>query len=196
MMSILNSLEFHNPSIYKMDDISEIIFYFTVYSFLGWLLENSYNLFTNRVFLKENFLSGPFKPMYGIAPVLLVYVISLEPDWLSVLFLCFFIPTIVEYISGFLLKKLFHRQWWDYSDVPLNFHGHVCLPFSLCWIFLSLMSLKWLHPVIVTVFGRIDIYWDKVYVAIILYFFIDFVFALRRNTLGRLSGEKSPNPAH
>ncbi|HJV32239.1 MAG TPA: putative ABC transporter permease [Bacillales bacterium] len=190
-MSLLNSLEFHNPNIYFIDSLAAFIFYFTVYSFLGWLLENSYNLFTKRVFFKDNFLLGPFKPMYGFAPVILVYFMGLEPNWLVVILLCFFVPSIVEFISGYLLKKFFHREWWDYSDMPLHLKGYVCLPFSLCWIFLSFISLKWIHPFIVSVYGMIGGFWDKIYLAVILYYLIELFFAIRRNVF---SGEKSTNP--
>lgn len=47
---------------------SPYLFYFTVYSFLGWVLEGSYNLYSTGTFRKEGFLKGPFKPMYGCAP--------------------------------------------------------------------------------------------------------------------------------
>ena len=29
-------------------------------------------------------------------------------------------------------------QVWDYSEIPLNFMGQICLSFSLCWYLLSL----------------------------------------------------------
>jgi uncharacterized membrane protein len=193
-MSFLHSLEFHNPAFFKMDGTAAVIFYFTVYSLIGWLLENSYSLYTNRVFLKPNFLHGPFKPMYGIAPVLLIYFMMKEPNWITVIFLCFFIPTIVEYISGLLLLKFFHRQWWDYSDMPLQLHGHICLPFALCWIVLSIICLRWIHPIIVGVYGAIELYWDKIYLAIILYFLADLFFTIRKYQRSYVG--KPANPIH
>ncbi|WP_207789336.1 putative ABC transporter permease [Neobacillus terrae] len=45
---------------------------------------------------------------------------------------CFFSPGFFEYISGALLQKFFQHQWWDYSVMPIQIHGHICLPFSLC----------------------------------------------------------------
>jgi uncharacterized membrane protein len=189
-MSFLNNLEFHNPNIYFINSLAAFIFYFTVYSFLGWLLENSYNLFTKRVFFKDNFLLGPFKPMYGFAPVILVYFMGYEPNWFVVILLCFFVPSIVEFISGYLLKKFFHREWWDYSDMPFHLQGYVCLPFSLCWTFLSFISLRWIHPFIVSVYGVIGGFWNTIYFVVIFYFFMELFLAVRRNVFPR---EKSTN---
>ena len=48
-----------------------LIFYFMVYAFFGWCLENFTSLATKGTFFKANFMKGPFKPMYGLAPVIL-----------------------------------------------------------------------------------------------------------------------------
>src|SRR3954462_7163905 len=98
IINLLNGIEFQNPDIFNLEGAAAIIFYFTVYSLLGWLLENSYNFFTKREFFKQNFLFGPFKPMYGLTPVLLVYLISPETHWGMVILLCLLIPTMVEYL--------------------------------------------------------------------------------------------------
>ena len=43
------------------------------------------------------------------------------------------LATVVELIAGWLLDVCFHARWWDYSDKPFNFHGYICLEFSLIW---------------------------------------------------------------
>lgn len=175
-------LAFYHPISLSFEGASSIIFYFMVYSLFGWLLENCYSKFTGREFFKPNFFLGPFKPMYGFAPLLLVYFIRPETNLTVVILLCFFIPTIVEYVSGVLLQKFFQRQWWDYSDMPLQLNGHICLPFSLCWIFLSLICLKWIHPVIVSLYGSIEFVWAWVWPATFLYFIAELALAIRRHS--------------
>ncbi|MEQ2525917.1 putative ABC transporter permease [Bacillaceae bacterium CLA-AA-H227] len=118
--------------------IAPIIYYFTLYSLFGWVLENVHSFFTRGIFLKPNFLRGPFKPMYGFAPVLLAYIISPQTNWALALFLCFLIPTVIEYVSGLFLERLSQKKWWDYSEIRLNIQGHICLTYSLCWIFFHL----------------------------------------------------------
>lgn len=164
----------------------EMVFYFTVYSCIGWWLENIYNFFTTGIFLKPNFFSGPFKPMYGFAPILLVTFIRPTTNWIVIILLCFFIPTLVEYASGYLLQKLFHHKWWDYSDMPLQLQGHICLPFSLCWIVLSFICLKLVHPFIASIFVTVDPYWNWFYPLVILYFSAEIIMSVKRHLLANI----------
>lgn len=46
--------------------------------------------------------------------------------------------TAVELVCGCLVNLVFHLRVWDYSRMPLNLLGQICLPFSLLWIALSL----------------------------------------------------------
>ncbi|MEH7304015.1 putative ABC transporter permease [Neobacillus drentensis] len=194
IINLLNGIEFQNLDLINLEGAAAIIFYFTIYSLLGWLLENSYNFFTKREFFKPNFLFGPFKPMYGFTPLFLVFLISPETNGGAAILLCFLIPTIVEYLTGALLQKLFNRKWWDYSDTPMQIHGHICLPFSLCWMVLSFICMKWLHPGIVTMYGAIEPFWSWVWSAIGLYFLADLVLAIRKHSLQELMTEKANNP--
>lgn len=191
IINLLNGIELQNSNIFNLEGAATIIFYFTVYSLLGWLLENSYNLFTKREFFKQNFLFGPFKPMYGLTPVLLVYLISPETHWGMVILLCLLIPTMVEYLTGALLQKLFNRTWWDYSNTPMQLHGHICLPFSICWTVLSLICIIWIHPMIVSMYGTIEPFWAWVWSAIGLYFLADLVLAIRKHSLQVLMTEEA-----
>jgi len=187
ILSLVKGIAHQTQDITTIEGAAAIVFYFTVYSFIGWLLENSYSFFKKREFFKENFLFGPFKPMYGFAPVLLVYLIPPGTNWGMMILLCLFIPTLVEYVSGAILLKYFHKQWWDYSDTPMQLHGHICLPFSICWVFLSLICLKWVHPAIASMYETIEPFWIYVWSATGLYFLADLVLAIRKHNLQNLT---------
>lgn len=58
------------------------------------------------------------------------------------------VVTALEWITGFILEKLFHSKWWDYSYMPLNLNGYVCLLFSLIWGVACVIIVKWIHPLI------------------------------------------------
>ncbi|WP_449622987.1 putative ABC transporter permease [Robertmurraya sp. Marseille-Q9965] len=164
--------------------IGPIIYFFTVYSLFGWLLENFHSLFTRRLFLKPNFFLGPFKPMYGFAPVILVSFISPQTNRALTLFLCFLIPTAIEYVSGILLERLSRKKWWDYSTISLNIQGHICLTYSLCWIFLSYMCVYFLHPKIEHSFQILEPLVLKIWPLLLAYFLAEFLLAIRRH-IGR-----------
>jgi uncharacterized membrane protein len=158
------------------------VFLFTIYAFLGWLLENSYNLITKHRFIKPNFIKGPFKPMYGLAPIFLVYFIAPDTHWAVVICLCLIIPTIIEYISGAMLQQLTNRKWWNYSNIPFQLHGHICLSYSLCWLGLSLLCINVLHPAIVSIFHTIEPIWNPIWPIIYIYFMLELMIAMRRHS--------------
>ena len=56
------------------------------------------------------------------------------------------ITTLIEWLAGWLLYKLFRARWWDYSHLPFNIGGFVCLPFSLLWGAASVVMLLAVHP--------------------------------------------------
>lgn len=178
---LLNDFQFYRPEIFTLEGAFVIGFYFTIYAFFGWLLENTYSLFTRSVFFKDGFFWGPFKPMYGIAPVLLIFLVKSHMNGLLVLLICFFVPTIVEYVSGVLLQKLFQRQWWDYSDHHLQLHGHICLSFSLCWLALSVIGLIYLHPTIEMTYGMLEQWWGFLFPVVTIYFLAELFMAIRRH---------------
>ncbi len=49
--------------------------------------------------------------------------------------------TSVELLFGEIFNRLLGLKVWDYSAMPLNFQGQICLPFSLIWGFLSLAAM-------------------------------------------------------
>jgi len=135
-----------------MSQVKEFAFYFLIYAFGGWLLENIYSLVRDGIFFKPNFLKSPIKPMYGIAPILLIYTTSQNSHWLVIISLGLIIPTAVEYVTGVFLEKYSGKKWWDYSELVGQVHGRICVGFSFCWIFLSLGLIYFLHPFIFSIY--------------------------------------------
>ena len=55
---------------------------------------------------------------------------------------------MLEYITGYILEKVFHNKWWDYSDKPFNIKGYVCLKFSIYWGLACTFIMDIIHPII------------------------------------------------
>ena len=51
------------------------------------------------------------------------------------------IITIIEFLSGCIINLWLEWNVWDYSHVPLNILGQVCLPFFFAWVGLSLVGI-------------------------------------------------------
>lgn len=166
----------------------QYFFYFMVYSFLGWVLEGTYNLYSNGSFRKEGFLKGPFKPMYGFAPLLLLIARDLTLPFPMFLLLALVIPSAVEYISGWLLKTVFQKQWWDYSEMSYQLQGHICLRFSLYWWALSVACVYGIQPFMERLYSLVQNVWGIIFPLAGLYLMADLLWTC----WSRYRSEKSP----
>lgn len=93
----------------------QILWYFYIYGFLGWCSEVAFAAVAHGKFVNRGFVNGPICSIYGFGVM-------------SVLF-----TSAIEYLTGWVLEKVFHDKWWDYSKRPLNIKGYVCLEFSVLW---------------------------------------------------------------
>ena len=122
--------------------------YFMLYSFLGFLLEIFYARLTGGHPQRKCLLLLPVCPVYGLGACAIVGILSLNLST-PVLFLCgMFLATAAEYCTALFYESILKVAFWDYSHLPCNLHGRVCLPFSLIWGILSIPLVRWLHPVV------------------------------------------------
>ncbi len=131
------------------------VWYFMIYSFLGWVLEVVYHAVGQGLVVNRGFLNGPVCPIYGVGVILiftlaeLFYEGGVEATQTIVLFAGGVVfATAVELFGGWALDKLFHARWWDYSNEPFNLHGYICLKFSLLWGLAIVFVVRVLHPFI------------------------------------------------
>ena len=135
--------------------IYEIVWYFLIYSFLGWVLEVIYNAAVSGEVVNRGFLNGPVCPIYGFGMVMLIALLNvLFPEGAEnvhggVLFgFGLVLASSVELFGGWALDKLFHARWWDYSDKPFNINGYICPEFSLYWGLGAVIMIRMMHPFI------------------------------------------------
>lgn len=127
----------------------ELVWIFIIYAFIGWCTEVSYAALDRGIFVNRGFLNGPYCPIYGCGVVIVVAALTPLKDNLLILFAgSFLLTSILEYITGFILEKVFHNKWWDYSNKPFNLHGYVCLKFSIYWGLACTFVMDVLHPII------------------------------------------------
>jgi len=119
--------------------ITDMLFSFTLFSMLGWVLEVVYRSTRDKRFVNPGLLKGPYLILYGTATLVLMASVSLIHEYnIFVKILCYFlITTGLELISGFNAQHFFNMRLWDYSDEPFQFKGHICLKFSIYWTALA-----------------------------------------------------------
>ena len=126
------------------------IIYFFIYAIVGWVLEVSYNGIRAGKYINCGVLNGPWCPIYGFAAVSIILLLNMV-DTENKIFLFFasmIIASIIELITGFILEKIFHKKWWDYSDKKFNIGGHICAEYSLLWGALCFILYEAIHPMI------------------------------------------------
>jgi uncharacterized protein len=120
-------------------DILSILFSFSFFSILGWVLEVSYRSFHGKQFVNPGLLKGPYLPIYGTGALLLMVAVSLleGSQVLTKVFVYFVFTTGLELAGGLIGEYFSQSRLWDYSDQKFNYRGHICLTFSLCWLVLA-----------------------------------------------------------
>ena len=130
----------------------EFAWNFFCYSLLGFFLELVYARATHSGKPdRKCLLFLPLCPVYGLGGAL---ILALPPVILKnplLLSLCA-IPaaTAAEYTAALFYERAWTVRFWDYSDLPFQLHGRVCLKFSIFWSLIALFVVYFLHPFLVS----------------------------------------------
>ena len=130
---------------YHYTFIQWLLFFF-IYCFLGWVWESCYVSAKNREWINRGFLHGPMLPIYGSGAIIVLICTIGVRDQIVLTFLFGMIgATILEYVTGAYMERLFRVRYWDYSHMPLNLKGYICLPVSLGWGAFSVLLVRVIH---------------------------------------------------
>ena len=130
---------------------------FFIYSFLGWIMEVTLTLITDKKFVNRGFLLGPCCPIYGCGCILLNLLLHNYINNILVLFiLTMFTCSLLEYITSFLMEKIFKLRWWDYSHKKFNLNGRICLETGVLFGIGSLIIVKITNPIIFTMLSSFN----------------------------------------
>lgn len=128
-------------------NIYTLAWYFIIYAFFGWCLEVVYQAVEHGKFINRGFLNGPYCPIYGFGMIIVTGTLEPIKENVIVLYIgSVILTTSLELVTGFVLEKIFHQNWWDYSDERLNLKGYICLKFSLLWGIACLVAVRLIHP--------------------------------------------------
>ena len=164
------------------DTVCYIFLLFIFYSFIGYILEIiSCTLHDKKIVLNRGFFLGPYLPIYGICCLLMgSFIIRYKSDLVTVFVMSAFVCTTVEYITSYVLEKIFKARWWDYSDRRFNIEGRVCLfnafLFGIGGVFFTYV----LNPVVVSIVGKLPILALRIVAVILMFIFLsDVIITIR-----------------
>lgn len=114
----------------------DVLKLFLLFSILGHLLENIFNLGGS-----SGILYLYWTPIYGFSAVILYFLFKYIDKFklnkfinIIVIFLTSFtVLSLIEHTGGVILDILYDETLWDYSDMMFNLGKYVCLEMSLLW---------------------------------------------------------------
>lgn len=134
----------------------QMLWFFIIYSVIGWALGTVAAAVREKKFIDVGFLFGPWCPAYGFSAVLFAIFL---PELKNKLFFLFLGGVILSFgvtlATGFVLERIFHRKWWDYSRKRFQFGGYVNLPYTLLWGVLAVASISFVNPLLTDVISFI-----------------------------------------
>ena len=122
-----------------------VLFY--IYCFIGWIWESCFVSLKSCKWINRGFLKGPFLPIYGSGAIVVLFsTLTVKNNLILVFIIGMIAATILEYITGIMMERLFHVRYWDYSEKPFNINGHICLSSTLAWGFFSILLVRFVNP--------------------------------------------------
>jgi uncharacterized membrane protein len=106
--------------------------------------------------INRGYLLGPYCPIYGVGAVINLILLKNVESSIVIFILAMVTSGVVEYVTSYVMEKLFHARWWDYSHYPLNLQGRICLYGCLIFGGANVTLLKVVHPYVMNLTGAIS----------------------------------------
>lgn len=144
-------------------------------SFAGVVVEILWCLFRNGyIESRSGLVYGPFNPVYGIGAVVMTLALYRYRNRSSSI--SFFggavVGSVIEYLLSWGQETLFGSTSWDYSRMPFNLDGRICLLYSLFWGILGVLWIKSLYPRVAQVILKIPNRFGKVLTWVLTIFMV------------------------
>ncbi len=123
---------------------------FLIYSILGYLVEVvAVSLYSKKINFNRGFLIGPYLPIYGVGSIMMIYILdSYRNDFFALFIMSCFYCCLLEYLTSYLMEKIFHLRWWDYSEHKFNINGRICLENGVLFGLAGIILVYYIHPLL------------------------------------------------
>lgn len=152
--------------------IEKYFFWLLLYSIVGWIYESILCSISERRLINRGFLNGPYCPIYGSGAVLVLIFLGKVSNPFLIFIFGVLLTCSLEYLTSFLMEKVFHTRWWDYSDRKYNINGRVCLIGAVVFGGFSVLLIKYIHPFVVQLTKQIPLPTYRILTAILFLVFV------------------------
>ena len=132
------------------NNVADLVILFFIYSVVGYITEIITCSIGQRKMVNRGFLFGPYLPIYGFGALTILFCTQTVADNVFLTFLVSAVScSILEYITGFLMKKIWKIRWWDYREATkYTITGYVSVPSSTGFGIGGVIIVFWAHPII------------------------------------------------
>ena len=156
-----------------------LFFLFMFYSIVGWILEVLNSVVQEHKFVNRGFLIGPYCPIYGFGCVMITICLwNNTQDFVGLFLKSVFICSVLEYVTSYLMEKIFKYRWWDYSNRRFNINGIICLETMIPFGLGACLIAKVINPFLFKVIGNMNETLSLVlFIVLLVIILIDTVFS-------------------
>ena len=129
-----------------MVELRNMFILFMIYSLIGWIIEIIDIYVLEKKVVNRGFLIGPYCPIYGVGALLMTWILEGTADLFGLFVKAMVICTILEYLTSYLMEKLFKIRWWDYTQNKFNINGRICLETMLLFGLGGCIMIKYTNP--------------------------------------------------
>lgn len=130
-----------------MIELRNLFLLFMIYSIIGWIVEIIDIYFYTKKIANRGFLIGPYCPIYGVGAIIMTFIFNNANDDLFGIFAkAMIVCGILEYLTSYIMEKMFKKRWWDYSHRKYNLNGRVCLENIVLFGLSGCILVKFTNP--------------------------------------------------
>jgi uncharacterized membrane protein len=127
--------------------ICVLIISFFIYGVSGWIWESLiYPIISGYKIHNSGFLNGPIVPIYGVGALTVILLFEPQEKIYSLFIEGAVIACVIEYFTSWIMEKIYHQRWWDYSDRHFHINGRICLEGFLLFGVFSVVCVRFVQP--------------------------------------------------
>ena len=163
-----------------MQDFKIYFLLFIIYAISGWSLEVVGKLVESKKFVNRGFLIGPYCPIYGCGALLITFLLKkYTEDPLTLFIMVILVCGILEYLTSYLMEKIFKARWWDYSQNKFNINGRVCLDTIIIFGLLGLFIIYISNPFLLSKIQLLPETWLNIlFYSVLVIYIVDNIISL------------------
>lgn len=139
-----------------LSNIATWFLVFLTYSCIGWVMEVIVSINMHRRPSNRGFLIGPLCPIYGFGALIMTFLLRHTDNIFEIFIVSVGAASILEYTTSYVMEKLFHVRWWDYSHEKFNLNGRICLKMLLAFGAMGVIVTRITNPILIGLFTSID----------------------------------------